>query len=359
MEVSLGSPNDPAFRARYDSFFESCPGAFIQQSCGWADAIAALGPDEPRFLLCRDGGTDVAGLPLYIFKHPLGSVMNSVPQPGPLGGVFIRPGLQTGKIAAAFAALLGRAEALAREENCLSMTLISNPFSDDISFYRSALGPCLVLKNFTQHVPLDGAPRERSGNVERNIRKARAQGWTASMAGGEAELERWQLIHEKRQAEIGARPLPLALFRGLWRQLFPRGKAGLLLVRRGDELAGGGFFVRHREVLDLYMPAIDSRFAKDGTNFLAVEECLSLARAGGARVFNWQSSPDRTGGVYAFKKQWGSVETSYYFLTKLLTPPERLRAVSRESRAEYAGHYVAPHAFFERADAAAEGYFEK
>src|SRR5437867_2601579 len=88
--IDLSSPSD---RLRYDQLFGACPRASIQQSSLWAEVIGDIGPDQPMFLLANDGGQDVAGLPLYLYEHPLGNVLSSVPQPGPLGGVFTRPGL--------------------------------------------------------------------------------------------------------------------------------------------------------------------------------------------------------------------------------------------------------------------------
>src|SRR5207249_1087653 len=84
---------DLPWRARYDALFAACPAAFVQQSSPWAEAIAPLGPDRVILLLFHDGTRDVAGLPLYLFEGPSGPVLTSVPQPGPLGGVFVRPGL--------------------------------------------------------------------------------------------------------------------------------------------------------------------------------------------------------------------------------------------------------------------------
>lgn len=92
-QVVEGELSDRRFRAEYDDLFEACPDAFIQQSTYWAEAIRDLGPDRPIFLLYRDGDEAIAGLPLYLYEHPRGNVLTSVPQAGPLGGIFFREGL--------------------------------------------------------------------------------------------------------------------------------------------------------------------------------------------------------------------------------------------------------------------------
>jgi hypothetical protein len=95
MRVFEFALTDGALRARYDALFEDCPAAFIQQSTYWSEVIQDLGPDRPIFLLCEEDGIAVGGLPLYLFRGRFGDVLTSVPQPGPLGGVFLRPGIGT------------------------------------------------------------------------------------------------------------------------------------------------------------------------------------------------------------------------------------------------------------------------
>ena len=105
MRVVTVDFSDPTSLARYDALFEGCPNALIQQSSYWAQAVAPLGPDRPIFLLAEHEGRDIAGLPLYLYEGPSGTIMTSVPQPGPMGGVFAAE-LADGAREQAFAALL-------------------------------------------------------------------------------------------------------------------------------------------------------------------------------------------------------------------------------------------------------------
>jgi hypothetical protein len=342
---------DEPRRARYDALFEDCPGAFIQQSSCWAEAIAPLGPDQPFLLLYHDGERDVAGLPLYLFQHPSGNLMTSVPQPGPLGGVFVRPGLGESAIDRAYAALLGRATALAREHHCLTLTVITNPFAPDLGRYRRHLEPEYELENFTQFVPLprvvaDGRltlpHAQRRSNLTRALRRAREEGYTVTEAAGGDDLRDWYEVHHARHVGLGAPPLDRRLFERLLHVVGPGG-ARLWLVRQGREIASGCLFVFHRQVMDVYMLSASPAHLERGPNFLNTEQSLLWASARGVTIYNWQSSPGRDSGVYRYKAQWGSIEAPYSFVTRRLCPPERLRRIGREgARRDYRAHYVAP-----------------
>lgn len=346
---------DVALRARYDALFEECPRAFIQQSTLWAEVIAELGPDEPLFLLCTDAGRDVAGLPLYVFRGPFGAILSSVPQAGPLGGVFCRPGLAREAREAAYAALIEAALAASRERDATALSLITNPFDPDLELVERHMEPDLVLENFTQFVPLDEIVEgrqlklrdwQRRSNLSRCLKRARAAGFAPLERPDAAAFDAWYAIHAERHQEIGARPLPRRLLENIRRVLEPRGKAFFQVLTSGSEIASGTLFIGHREVLDVFMLSMNSRFAESQPNFLGTELSLFEARERGHTIYNWQSSPGRGSGVHRYKEQWGSQERAYAFVTRLFHRERIAGRSADEVRAGYPGHYVAPYAAF-------------
>jgi hypothetical protein len=318
--------------------------------------VAELGPDRPRFLVCSEAGRDVAGLPLYLFEHPLGNVLSSVPQAGPLGGVFCRRELGEEERERAYAGLLRRADDLARETRCLSLTLITNPFRPDLPLYERHLAPDHVLENFTQFIALeevvvDGRlvlrDLERRTSLSRNLRKARAAGLEVEPCRSDADFEAWLRVHAQAHARLGVTPLPRRLLENARRVLEPLGKSLLLLAKAGGEVASGCLYVLHRDVLDVFLLSMNTEYADRGPNFLLTERSLLWARQRGVRIYNWQSAPSRESGVYRYKAQWGSREAPYHFVTRRLCPPERLQQIGLERlRAEYRGHYVVPFGVF-------------
>ena len=356
MDVVAFDLADHNIRERYDRLFEACPAAFIQQSSYWADVIKDLGPDKPIFLLCGDGGKDLGGLPLYLYEHRLGNILTSVPQAGPLGGIFFREGLSEREIDRVYASLLEKAKQLGEENHCLALSIITNPFFQDLALYQCHLSPTYEYENFTQYIPLteiivDGEitlrDYNRRSNLSRNVRKAKASGFSVGLCETDTEWDAWYQVHERRHRELGISPLSPKLFENIRRVLGPRTKAHLLLVKREQEIASGCLYIRHCRVMDVFMLSMDAKFADQVPNFLNTEHSLSWARKLGAETYNWQSSPDRASGVFGYKKQWGSAEASYSFVTKLFCRPEEIERIGLETiKREYAWHYVVPFAAF-------------
>jgi Acetyltransferase (GNAT) domain len=354
MNVRLIRLAEPA-RADYDRFFEDCPGAFLQQSSWWAEVIAEFGPDEPFFLLAEEAGRPVAALPLYYYSHPLGAVLTSVPQAGPLGGVFLAPNLPAPAVTVAYIALLAEAVAVARARDCLALSLITHPFVDDLPLYRAQLAPDYIFANFTQYIDLrehfdaDGSIRlsdyHRRSNLSRNLNKARGAGFRARFCTDPSEIDRLHLLHAKRHAEIGAPPLDARLLRNIAQLLVPRGKAFFLVLESDIGVASWAVYLLHREVLDVLRLNMDSTFAANCPNFLNTDESLHEARRRGVTFYNWQSAPGRTSGVYRYKQQWGSRESTYYYVTKLFKPFTYLEKLGLDTlKREYPLHFIAPYA---------------
>lgn len=203
MDAALIDFHDPLSVARYDRLFESCPNAFIQQSTYWAEAIRDLGPDEPLFLVARHAGEDVAGLPLYLYVHEMGNVMTSVPQAGPLGGVFCRKGIPTIVKDLAYRHLLEAAVDVARQHDCLTLTLLTNPIEDDLSLYETHLQPNFILENYTQLIPLDRVfdgdrivlhDSASRNNLKRMLNKGNQAGFTVRPCDSLKRLRRKSVV---------------------------------------------------------------------------------------------------------------------------------------------------------------------
>jgi len=331
---------------RYDRLFEACSKAFIQQSRYWAEVIQDLGPDQAIFLLCEDEGRDIAALPLYLYKHRLGSILGSVPQAGPMGGVFFREDLDENRIADLYRCLIDAALELARSHHCLTLSLISNPFTDDLPYYERYLLPTYVLENFTQYIPLKESHRRSHGH-RNNLNKAKKSVYQIRFCEEDKSLEEWIELHQKSHTALGAEPLNQRLLENIVYVLGARKKMGLLLVYAQDKIVSGGLYIYHRNVMDVFMLSLTRETIRPSPNFLNTEASISWAKDMGIEIYNWQSSPSRESGVYAYKKQWGSLEKDYYFVTKLLCVPERIQEMGLQTmKTAYSQHYVLPYAVF-------------
>ncbi len=345
--------------APYAELFASCPDAFVQLSVNWADVIAPVSPDEPYFIVVRDPGTRdiLGGIPLYHFDGPLGGVLTSVPHAGPLGGVVADAAMPAALKKEVYDALTGAALALAGELGCVSLSIITNPFVGDSALYSVARPPDYTFNNFTQAIDIpsifkpDGSyntGKSRYNNhINKNLGKAARAGLSVAWAV-DGDFDSWYDIHLKRHAELNALPLPKPLLKGILEGMAPAGMGGLAIVRCGERVVGGCFYIWNKVVADAFIMSGDSAYFEHGINHIVTDFALREFRAKGLRVFNWQSCK-RPSGVYDFKVRWGSKEYDYAFLSWTLPGFEKvLDAGVKEVSKGYPWHYVAPFEAIER-----------
>lgn len=348
VHVAALTLQDEALLARYDTFFESCPNAFIQQSTDWARAVAPLGPDQPYFLLCEDDAGPVGGLPLYHFSGPVGGILTSVPQAGPLGGVFLRPGQEDNE--AVYRALFNEATALAQRLDCSILTMITNFLTNDAGIYERCLPADLVFENFTQWIALPDCVADGhlniSGTVGKIVRSARRKGVLVRRAAG-GDFDVWYDIHCQRHGELDVAPLPRSLLNDLLFQMEGKGKAWLDVVEFKGRIISGCICVRHRNICDAFIMSMDSGFAHLDPNYALTAHILEQLSVTGGAIFNWQSSAARNNGVYNFKKKWCAREAPYSIVSRLLKPIDPFLALGLNGLSKaYTGHYVIPFGLF-------------
>lgn len=330
-----------------DSFLDASPTSFAQQTTSWRSVITEIDEDDACFLICKRDEEIVGLLPMYRFVGPRGTILTSVPQPGPLGGVAVAPQLEHEDI---YSSLLTACFIFARSSDCDLVSIITNPFWPDHETYRQIKRPDFVLENsllaldLCKDVDVDGSLLNASTSVRRNLRIALDAGLVIDEEQTEENVDCWASIHQRRHEEIGATPLPHKLFRAVLRHAVAAGRARFFFVRSAEsgEMVSGGLYLCHGSVVDAYMPSMDSRYAELRPNYLLAAHSIAWARRGGHAYYNWQGSPPR-GGVERFKRSFGSQQFDYRYLTWVTGDAKRfLEAKVSEIRDEYRFHYVLP-----------------
>ena len=335
-------------RREVASFLDECPTSVAQQTPVWAAVIEALGPDRSFFVVCRDGERVVGVLPAHLSPGPLGSILTSAAHAGALGGVACAEDVEREPV---YSALLEAFAALARAKEAALATVWSNPFWPDDELVERLLAPEFVLENACQVLDLARGVDAAGGfplaseNLRRNLKRAESGELCVDRAATRETVRAWHALHVERHREIGATPLPEAMFLGALEHAVPEGKASFFFVRlaqRPEVLVAGGFYVHHGGVIDALMPAFRSEHAELAPNFLLAAHTLRWARAHGLSHYNWQGSPPE-GGVRRFKLQWGSVDRAYRLCTRITgnaTP--FLRAGADEIKRGYPWHFALP-----------------
>jgi hypothetical protein len=338
---------DAAADAELAEFFAACPTSFAQQTPAWRDAIASLGVDEPLALGARCEGRLVGVLPAWRFAGPLGAILTSAAQAGPLGGVACLPLPDPEPV---YRALLGAFRELARERGCALASVLTNPFWPDAELCERHLEPGFVLENACEVLDLDalderGGIRDAGPGLRRNLRRAQSGRLVVDEAQTAANVAEWYALHAARHREIGATPLPERLFAAALEHAVPRGAARFFFVRLADggAMVAGGLYLHHGQVIDALMPSVASAHAALAPGYLLALHSMRYARARGLRLYNWQASPPG-GGVRRFKMQWGSREARYRYLTCATGDARPFLEGSVEAvRAGYPWHYALPY----------------
>ena len=353
MTTLLNSVLSAKNAAEYENLFNTCSSGFIQQSVYWADVVSPLSPDTPYFLIsCDEQGEPLAGLSLYYFKTQSGEILTSVPHAGPLGGIFYKPDIAGELKQDIYNSLLTTVFKLAKDLNCISLTVITNPIENDAELYKNTATPNYVFRNFCQVVELEtviddngeyNSGRSKYNNdIKRNLEKASENGIYVEWVNDDAEFEAWYEIHKKRHNELNATPLPKELLKNIMRVLKPAGKGDLALVKQKGRIIGGCIFVWHKKIVDAFIMSSESDYMIYGINHALTDFAIKYFRSKGMQWFNWQSCK-KNSGVYDFKKRWGSREMEYEFLTWTFEGFDKVFETPIEKLAEeYKWHYLAP-----------------
>lgn len=340
-------PHDPGEDVL--AFVESLAYCPAQHDPRWGRVYDGLDGESFTVAVARSGG-GIAGICTFCrFDGPFGPILHGNPYMG-YGGCSCRPDGQEEVIGALIAAMLD----WARRQGCITATIAMPPFCRHLeAVYEAAMRADYRFENFHQYHlldrhPLSGLKAKRRAAFASEIRRAEAAGVALDAASSGEEVDAWLDIYEARYAEIGATCLPRAYQKGLWETFAGAGRAELVLARRSGELLGGTLFLIGRGIVDYFSTAFRSDSMRLYPATLLLDRWLGRFLEAGVERFNWQSSPSRDSGVYAFKKRWGAEEAAYPILTRVLADPKPLLARPlAEVRAAYAGHFVLPYRLWE------------
>lgn len=333
-------------------FLDSSSSAFFQQTLEWRNVIKEMGTDRPIYILAKDGKKIVGLLPLYIFKSRYGNIINSVPYPGPLGGILIQNGHKQKELI--FNLIIKGLNSLAQKEKCVLATLISSPFSNEYRLYKKHFCPDWELENHTLYINLKKARSTTShfrNNLKRMIKKANSRKFYVEQTDSIKDIKKWYKLHRYRHKQLGLEPLPKKILTGLLKHLVASNKAKFFVVKRGKGIEAGCFTAYHKAIIDTYIYSGSEESYKNGAIYLLIDYVLNWATNNNFEIFNWQSSKPKGGGPYNFKLQWGSLESQYYFFTKKYGTIDRILKLGVNGIQEkYKWHFVLPYSVFETSE---------
>ena len=347
--------NSKLQKEKFDSYIFYSPDNFIQQTTRWAEIASSVSNDQPVFIY-QESSDYFIGCSLYLFNSQLGNILVSNIQAGSIGCISYKG--EDNQRDFAYQNLMEKVIKIAKNNNCVSITLTSNPLSEDSNLIEKYFNPETGMKSFISIIELDDFFDEygkvvfkdynRSSNLSRNLKKAYNNSLEFYTEKNPEIFDEWyHNIHMERIYEIGGKPLPYDYLYNILFHSNLKEFSKLFTVYKGGALIGGTLCVFNKNgILDNFMPSTRKQYLDSGTNYFMVDQILKWCYKNNIRIYNWQSSNPPNGGVFKFKKQWGSKVRPYNYYTKILDKDLFERIIFENSlesiRQVFEGHFFAP-----------------
>jgi len=344
---------DKSEREYFDQRVLSDEHSFVQQTTKWAESIKDIHGDEPVFCFVEDEDLFL-GASLYLFRTEFGNILTSNVQAPTLGTLAYEG--DPSRRQEAYDHLLSEVVQFARAQDCVTVSVLSNPFHDEETVLKDAFEPDCGIESFVQTITIDEWFDEegnvtfedynRRTNLSRNVSDARDNGFDVEVSSSMADLEQWyEEIHAARIEELGGTPLPKPMFVNAFEIMADQ--TLFLVARKDGDLVGGDFCVYDEGgILENVMLSSRSEYFEEGVNFVLIDELLRWCFRNDIRLYDWQSSNPPRGGVYRFKEQWGSDERPFDHYTRILDR-EAFRDIQSTDRDEvlsaFENHFLAPY----------------
>jgi hypothetical protein len=320
----------PSEARAYDAFVLSCPHAMIYHSWQYKELIKKLLNVEEHYFVAKDSaGTIVGVLPMLYKDGPFGKVYNSLPFYGSNGGVLAND-------KEVFNFLLTAYNEFVSTEDIAAATLITNPLKDDD--YSG------IVKNYEDYRIGQFSPIKFSENHTEALMtlfhyKTRNVIRKAMKEGVELHIDNTAIdfifdTHKQNIEAIGGKHKTKEFF-----DLFPHYfTAGIdyniyLATYTGETIAGVLVFY-FKNTVEYYTPVIVEQFRdKQALSYLIYQAMIDASQKG-FELWNWGGTWATQGGVYSFKKRWGTQDINYYYHTLI-----RNKEILNAKRSDLLSHY--------------------
>jgi hypothetical protein len=336
IEVELLQPED---ELEYKEFLISCDYSMAQHTLGWQNVVKNLLGDKFYYLIAKENGKIVGGLPISIKENERGNIMNSIPFAGGYGGIIAQNNIRNREMI--YEALLHEMISNAKENDCILISISTPPFSKDLNLYNALFKPDYILPNFIQYIDL-GNPVNYERDIRRKIKKAVELGVEITEDDSSGNLQVFYDIYKTRVRQLNGKMYPPRFFEVVKKNANANSK--FLFARYQGKIVSGILLLHSRRIVDDFIAVMDMDYSYTEANSLMIDCAINWARKKGFKYWNWQSLPSKDSGGYNFKARWGSLDSEHYYLTKVLGDLTALKKCGLEQiKKEYEWYFVMPY----------------
>jgi hypothetical protein len=296
---------------------------------------------EPGWLLARRDNELVGMLPFLSKSGPLGIAYNSLAYYGSNGGVIQHQVDIEAKLA-----LVDAFYNQAAVNKACSATLITNPLEQDADLYNQHIDFDFRDERIGQITHLNGVTSEEEllklfeNPRPRNIRRAIKEGVMVEKNYSQDAIDFLFKTHEQNLQAIGGLPKDRSFFDQIERHMHLNDWAIFTAKLNNKPIAALLLFYFNHTV-EYFTPATVEAFRSSQPLSLIIFRSMLDAIDRGFKNWNWGGTWLSQGGVYDFKKRWGTQDYPYFYFTKIFNP--LLESQNREFLLEYyKGFYLIP-----------------
>ncbi len=304
--------------------FLALVGEHLEARCSW--------------LVARRRGEIVGLLPFLEKDGPMGSAFNSLAYFGSNGGV-----IQASQDADSKLALINAFYNMAAAAQAASATIISNPLEGDSDFYDAHIAHDFCDERIGQITHLPSSEEDLIARFDdprpRNIRRAIREGVTVARGASEA-LEFLFNTHAANMTAIGGLAKKRSFFDSIPAKMHAEDWTVFTASIEGKPVAALLLFYFNRTV-EYFTPVIIESYRNTQALALVIHEAMCDAIRRGFTGWNWGGTWLSQGGVYDFKKRWGTSEYRYFYYTRVMN--SELKTCNPAYLLEhYPGFYLLP-----------------
>lgn len=296
-----------------------------------------------QWLICRESEKIIAVLPYLIKKGELGDVYNSLAYYGSNGGV-----IQVEENVESIRLLIQHFYSLAERKGAVSATIISNPLESYEPYETFTRYDCRDERiGQITHLPgldqIDSLMSCFSDPRPRNIRKAIKERVSVVKDTRQEAMDFLFETHASNIAAIGGLSKRRSFFESIPSHVNER-EWGVFVGSIDEKPVAALLVFYHNKTVEYFTPVIVEEYRNTQALALVIYTAMQDAVERGFANWNWGGTWLTQGGVYDFKKKWGTTDYPYYYYTKLNDSSLKKRT-RQELLSLYEGFYVLP--FFE------------
>lgn len=308
-----------------NSFLLSSSATLLYTSVPYLKMLSSFLNAEVEVITAYENGTLSGYMPVVFRKDPTyGTVCNSLPFYGSNGGMILSGKADTNKVRSE---ILNVFNSRISEEGCIASTVISNPLDPEGNdWLKKNMAYDLIDERIGQitHFPDPGTDNLELALMNsfedprpRNIRKAQKEGVKVYVSNTKESLDFLYQTHYNNITAINGIAKEKRFFDTIPDHFNDNEYKIYIAEKDGVKIAALLLFFYNRTV-EYFTPAVVEAFRGiQPTAFIIYQAMLDSIRSG-YKNWNWGGTWLTQGGVYDFKKRWGTTDHRYFYYTHVI-----------------------------------------